>query len=52
MPLLVILNYKNMTLSKEEVYKDYLRFVSHEAMRANCKQWEILKIIRDENNSN
>ncbi len=36
-----------MTISKEEVYKDYMRFIRHEAMRANCKQWEILKIIKD-----
>lgn len=36
-----------MTISKEEVYKDYLRFLRHEAMRANCKEWDITKIIED-----
>jgi hypothetical protein len=41
-----------MTITKEEVYKDYMRFVRHEAMRANCKQWEILKIISNGDPSN
>lgn len=41
-----------MTISEEEVYKDYLRFIRHEAMRANCKQWEILKIINNGNKEN
>ena len=35
-----------MTLSKEEIYKDYLRFIRHEAMRANCKESEIYNIIK------
>ena len=34
-----------MTISEEEVYKDYLRFIRHEAMRANCSQYDILKIV-------
>lgn len=41
-----------MTISKEEIYKDYLRFIRHEAMRANCKQWEVMQIIRDGKTSN
>ena len=36
-----------MTITEEEVYKDYMRFLRHEAMRANCQQWEIAKIINN-----
>ena len=34
-----------MTISEKEINQDFWRFVRHEAMRANCKQWEILKAI-------
>lgn len=34
-----------MTISEKEIKDDFFRFIRHEAMRANCKQWEILKII-------
>lgn len=36
-----------MTISEEEVYKDYMRFIRHEAMRANTSQLEILKIVNN-----
>ena len=36
-----------MSISKEEIYKDYLRFIRHEAMRANCKQSDIYNIIKN-----
>jgi hypothetical protein len=41
-----------MTLTDKEVYEDYKRFLRHEAMRANCKQSDILKIINDGEISN
>jgi hypothetical protein len=34
-----------MILSDKEVYEDYLRFIRHEAMRANVTQEEVLKIL-------
>lgn len=34
-----------MILSDKEVYEDYLRFIRHEAMRANITQEEVLKIL-------
>ena len=34
-----------MTISEDEIKKDYLRFIRHEAMRANCMQENIIKII-------
>ena len=34
-----------MTISEDEIKKDYLRFIRHEAMRANTTQDEILNII-------
>lgn len=34
-----------MTITTEEISKDYQRFIRHEAMRANCSQEEIIKII-------
>ena len=36
-----------MTISEEEIYKDYLRFIRHEAMRANTSQLNILKVINN-----
>lgn len=33
-----------MTISKEEIVKDYARFIRHEAMRANISQEEVMKI--------
>lgn len=38
-----------MILSDKEVYEDYLRFIRHEAMRANVTQDEIKRIINGEN---
>ena len=34
-----------MTISEEEIRKDYGRFLRQEAMRANCTQEEIIKIL-------
>ena len=36
-----------MTISEEEIYNDYMRFLRHEAMRANCKQEDIIRIINN-----
>ena len=33
-----------MTISKEEILKDYVRFIRHEAMRANITQEEVMSI--------
>ena len=38
-----------MILSDKEVYEDYLRFIRHEAMRANVTQEEVLKILNKNN---
>lgn len=38
-----------MTLSEKEIFKDFQRFIRHEAMRANCLQDEIKRIINGEN---
>lgn len=43
---------KTMTITEKEIYEDYQRFLRHEAMRANCKQSDILKIINDGKTSN
>lgn len=42
-------NQKNkaMTITREEIREDYLRFIRHEAMRANCSQDDIIEIITD-----
>lgn len=37
------------SLSDKEIYEDYLRFIRHEAMRANTSQEEIKRIINGEN---
>ena len=37
-----------MTITKQEIKDDFYRFLRHEAMRANCKQDEILQIINKE----
>lgn len=34
-----------MTISEKEINDDFWRFIRHEAMRANCSQQEILKLI-------
>ena len=34
-----------MTITEQEIKEDYKRFVRHEAMRANCSQEEIVKIL-------
>ena len=33
-----------MTLSREEIKKDFARFIRHEAMRANISQEEVMSI--------
>lgn len=38
-----------MTLSEKEIFEDFQRFIRHEAMRANCLQNEIKRIINGEN---
>lgn len=38
-----------MTISEEEIRKDFERFIRHEAMRANCTQKEIIEILEIEN---
>ena len=38
--------FENLTISEEEINADFERFIRHEAMRANCIQEEIIKIIR------
>jgi hypothetical protein len=34
-----------MTISEDEIKKDYLRFIRHEAMRANCSQEKIMRVL-------
>lgn len=34
------------TISDEEVYADFKRFIRHEAMRANISTAEVLRIIQ------
>ena len=34
-----------MTITEEEIKKDYQRFIRQEAMRANCSQEDIMKIL-------
>lgn len=36
-----------MSISEEDIKKDFQRFIYHEAMRANCTQDEILNIIEN-----
>jgi hypothetical protein len=38
-----------MTITEEEVKEDFARFIRHEAMRANCLQDEIKRIINGKN---
>jgi len=38
-----------MTISDKEIKEDFQRFIRHEAMRANCTQDVILKILAKEN---
>ena len=41
-----------MNMTKKEIYEDYLRFIRHEAMRANTTQDVILKIINNGETNN
>ena len=34
-----------MTITEQEIKEDYKRFVRHEAMRANCSQEEIVRVL-------
>ena len=36
-----------MTISEKEIYEDYLRFLRHEAMRANVPQDKVLELIKE-----
>ena len=38
-----------MTITEKEIKEDFARFIRHEAMRANCTQDEIKRIINGEN---
>lgn len=34
-------------MTDKEIIEDFHRFIRHEAMRANCKQENIIKVISD-----
>ena len=36
---------KDMTITEKEIREDFARFIRHEAMRANCTQDDIKRII-------
>ena len=38
-------NFKDMTITEKEIREDFARFIRHEAMRANCTQDDIKRII-------
>ena len=38
-----------MTITEKDIKEDFARFIRHEAMRANCTQDEIKRIINGEN---
>ena len=38
-----------MTITEKDIKEDIARFIRHEAMRANCSQDEIKRIINGEN---
>jgi hypothetical protein len=38
-----------MTITEKDIKEDFARFIRHEAMRANCSQDEIKRIINGEN---
>jgi hypothetical protein len=38
-----------MTITEKDIKEDFARFIRHEAMRANCSQDEIKRIINEEN---
>lgn len=38
-----------MTITEKDIKEDFARFIRHEAMRANCLQNEIKRIINGEN---
>ena len=37
-----------MTITEKDIKEDFARFIRHEAMRANCSQDEIKRIINGE----
>ena len=37
-----------MTITEKDIKEDFARFIRHEAMRANCTQDEIKRIINGE----
>ena len=41
-----------MTITAKEIKDDFFRFIRHEAMRANCLQEDILKIINNGTSDN
>jgi len=38
-----------MTITDKEIREDFQRFIRHEAMRANCMQEDIVRILCKEN---
>ena len=38
-----------MTITEKEIRDDYQRFIRHEAMRANCSQEDIVRILCKDN---
>jgi hypothetical protein len=38
-----------MTITEKDIKEDFARFIRHEAIRANCSQDEIKRIINGEN---
>ena len=38
-----------MTITEKDIKEDFASFIRHEAMRANCSQDEIKRIINGEN---
>ena len=38
-----------MTITEKDIKEDFARFIRHEAMRANCSQDEMKRIINGEN---
>ena len=43
------ISYYSMTITEEEIREDYQRFLRHEAMRANCSQEKVVKILCKDN---
>jgi hypothetical protein len=42
-----IKNKIHMTITEKEIREDFARFIRHEAMRANCTQDDIKRIIEN-----